>query len=108
MARALLRKTKLFFLDEATASVDELTDFNIQKAIRTAFKDGTVITIAHRLRTIIDYDRVIVLDKGEVSEFDTPYSLMMNSSGIFHQMCKDSGEFTELMAIAKSSLESKQ
>jgi ABC-type multidrug transport system fused ATPase/permease subunit len=87
MARAMLRNTKIFFLDEATASVDEQADANIQKAIRTSFNEGTVITIAHRLKTIIDYDRVMVLDQGELMEFDTPYNLMLKEGGsIFKSM----------------------
>ncbi|KAJ3326932.1 hypothetical protein HDU76_012496 [Blyttiomyces sp. JEL0837] len=104
MARALLRNTKVFFLDEATASVDEAADTHIQKTIRNAFKDGTVITIAHRLKTIIDYDRVLVLDHGEIVEFDEPYRLLHEHQerGMFKRMCEESGEYQELVAAAKS------
>ncbi|KAI9346242.1 ABC transporter type 1, transmembrane domain-containing protein [Obelidium mucronatum] len=100
MARAILRQTKVFFLDEATASVDEVSDANIQKTIRTSFKDATVVTIAHRLRTIIDYDRVLVLERGKIEEFDTPINLLKKKSGIFKTMCEESGEYSELVKMA--------
>lgn len=91
LARALLRKTKVLILDEATAAVDLETDDLIQKTIRSEFKDCTVLTIAHRLNTIMDSDRVIVLDKGEVVEFDTPANLLTRPESIFYGMCKDAG-----------------
>lgn len=91
LARALLRKTKILILDEATAAVDLETDDLIQKTIRTAFADCTVLTIAHRLNTIIDSDRVLVLDKGQIAEFNTPASLLDNKDSIFFGMCKDAG-----------------
>ncbi|KAL3269853.1 hypothetical protein HHI36_008911 [Cryptolaemus montrouzieri] len=76
LSRALLRKTKLFILDEATAAVDLQTDDLIQKTIRKEFKDCTILTIAHRLNTIMDYDKIIVLDKGYIKEYDTPQNLL--------------------------------
>uniref|UniRef100_V5I844 ABC-type glutathione-S-conjugate transporter n=1 Tax=Anoplophora glabripennis TaxID=217634 RepID=V5I844_ANOGL len=91
LARALLRKTKVLVLDEATAAVDLETDDLIQTTIRTEFKNSTVLTIAHRLNTIMDSDRVIVLDKGEIVEFDTPANLLENPETIFYGMCKDAG-----------------
>lgn len=91
LSRALLRKTKVLILDEATAAVDLETDDLIQKTIRTEFKDCTVLTIAHRLNTIMDSNRVVVLDKGEIREFDTPSNLLSNKSTIFYGMCKDAG-----------------
>ncbi|XP_065356721.1 multidrug resistance-associated protein 1 isoform X2 [Calliphora vicina] len=89
LARALLRKTKVLVLDEATAAVDLETDDLIQKTIRSEFKDCTVLTIAHRLNTILDSDKVIVLDKGEISEFDSPENLLNNSQSAFYSMAKD-------------------
>ncbi|KAK5851307.1 hypothetical protein PBY51_002110 [Eleginops maclovinus] len=75
LARALLRKTRILILDEATAAIDLETDDLIQSTIRTQFEDCTVFTIAHRLNTIMDYTRVLVLDKGQIAEFDTPANL---------------------------------
>ena len=75
LARALLRKPKILCLDEATASVDIQTDALIQKLIRLHFADTTIITIAHRLHTILDYDLVLVLEEGKVSEFGAPAQL---------------------------------
>uniref|UniRef100_A0A8C0H658 Multidrug resistance-associated protein 1 n=1 Tax=Chelonoidis abingdonii TaxID=106734 RepID=A0A8C0H658_CHEAB len=90
LARALLRKSKILVLDEATAAVDLETDDLIQSTIRTQFEDCTVLTIAHRLNTIMDYERVIVLDKGEIVECDSPANLLQKK-GIFYSMAKDSG-----------------
>ncbi|XP_017339262.2 ATP-binding cassette sub-family C member 3 isoform X2 [Ictalurus punctatus] len=90
LARALLRKTRILILDEATAAVDLETDDLIQSTIRTQFEDCTVFTIAHRLNTIMDYTRVVVLDKGQIAEFDTPANLLAQK-GIFHGMAKDAG-----------------
>ncbi|XP_062976293.1 ATP-binding cassette sub-family C member 3 [Elgaria multicarinata webbii] len=90
LARALLRKTRILILDEATAAIDLETDDLIQMTIRTQFEDCTVLTIAHRLNTIMDYTRVLVLDKGAIAEFDTPPSLIA-SRGIFYGMAKDAG-----------------
>ncbi|NXL41227.1 MRP3 protein, partial [Podilymbus podiceps] len=90
LARALLRKTRILILDEATAAIDLETDDLIQMTIRTQFEDCTVLTIAHRLNTIMDYTRVLVLDSGTIAEFDTPASLIA-SKGIFYSMAKDAG-----------------
>ena len=91
LARALLRKTKVLVLDEATAAVDLETDDLIQKTIRNQFADCTVLTIAHRLNTIMDYDRIMVLDKGELKEFDSPDNLLKDTEGIFYSLAKDAG-----------------
>uniref|UniRef100_A0A087YGI1 Multidrug resistance-associated protein 1 n=1 Tax=Poecilia formosa TaxID=48698 RepID=A0A087YGI1_POEFO len=90
LARALLRKTKVLVLDEATAAVDMETDNLIQSTIRSQFDDCTVLTIAHRLNTIMDYTRVLVLDKGEMAEFDSPSNLIA-LKGAFYKMAKDAG-----------------
>uniref|UniRef100_W5MTQ4 Multidrug resistance-associated protein 1-like n=1 Tax=Lepisosteus oculatus TaxID=7918 RepID=W5MTQ4_LEPOC len=99
LARALLRKSKLLVLDEATASIDIETDSLVQQTIRKEFADCTILTIAHRLHTIMDSDRVLVLDGGRVMEFDSPSSLiqqrglffhMATEAGIIHNNSKDS------------------
>ncbi|XP_013411118.1 multidrug resistance-associated protein 1 [Lingula anatina] len=91
LGRALLRKTKILVLDEATAAVDMETDDLIQSTIRTEFKECTVLTIAHRLNTIMDYDRVLVLDGGALKEYDTPSALLMNKKSMFYGMARDAG-----------------
>ena len=89
LARALLRKTKILVLDEATAAVDVETDSLIQSTIRKEFSDCTIITIAHRLNTIIDSNRVLVLDQGSIAEFDTPDNLLANCESLFYSLAKD-------------------
>jgi len=91
LARALLRKTKVLVLDEATAAVDLETDDLVQATIRKEFVDCTVLTIAHRLNTIMDSNRVMVLDQGRILEFDTPENLMKNKDSQFYSMAKNAG-----------------
>lgn len=86
IARSLLRKPKVLIMDEATASIDNATDAAIQEMIRENFTDATVLTIAHRLNTILDSDRILVLDDGVVVEFDTPQNLLLLPNGIFKGM----------------------
>jgi len=76
MARALLRKAKVLVLDEATSNVDTASNALIQETVRAAFADCTVLTIAHRLHSILDSDRILVLEDGRVKEFDTPENLL--------------------------------
>ncbi|NXA09521.1 MRP2 protein, partial [Sapayoa aenigma] len=90
LARALLRKAKILILDEATAAVDLETDHLIQTTIRSEFSDCTVLTIAHRLHTIMDSNRVMVLQAGQIVEFDSP-ELLLKKEGIFSAMAKDAG-----------------
>ncbi|XP_027527984.1 canalicular multispecific organic anion transporter 1 [Neopelma chrysocephalum] len=90
LARALLRKAKILILDEATAAVDLETDHLIQTTIRSEFSDCTVLTIAHRLHTIMDSNRVMVLQAGQIVEFDSPEELLQKQ-GIFSMMAKDAG-----------------
>ena len=91
LARALLRQTKILVLDEATANVDLETDEFIQRTVREEFSRCTIITIAHRLNTIIDYDKILVLHQGTVVEFDSPETLMRDEKSIFHSMLRNSG-----------------
>ncbi|KAJ2999430.1 hypothetical protein HDV02_002915 [Globomyces sp. JEL0801] len=104
LARSLIQRNRIIFLDEATASVDNETDARIQATIRKEFFDSTIICIAHRLRTVIDYDKILVLDKGAVLEFGTPLDLIENSSnGTFRSMCEETGEFEELLEMARNA-----
>ncbi|EJD07137.1 ABC protein [Fomitiporia mediterranea MF3/22] len=102
LARALVKDSKVVVLDEATASVDLETDSKIQYTIQTEFRDRTLLCIAHRLRTILSYDRILVLDAGEVAEFDTPANLYRMENGIFRGMCQRSN--ITLEEIEKSTL----
>ncbi|TDL28197.1 ABC transporter [Rickenella mellea] len=90
LARALVKDSKVIVLDEATASVDYETDRNIQDTIAREFSDRTILCIAHRLRTIVGYDRICVLDSGRIAEFDTPSSLFQRQDGVFRAMCDQS------------------
>lgn len=78
MARAILQKTRILVLDEATANVDLETDNLIQQKLRNSFENSTVILIAHRLATVIDSDRILVMDKGMGEEYDHPFKLLVN------------------------------
>jgi len=101
LARALVRQSKIIVMDEATASVDFETDLKIQTTIREEMADSTIITIAHRIRTIADFDRVLVMNAGEIAEYDTPLALMNREDGLFRSLCERSSEFDVLYAIAE-------
>lgn len=100
LARALLKNPRVLMMDEATASIDYATDAKIQETLRE-LRDSTIITIAHRLQTIIDYDKVLVLDHGRVIEFDHPWALINREDGLFRSMCDNSGNVEVLMEGAK-------
>ncbi|KAG0049393.1 hypothetical protein BGZ83_005801 [Gryganskiella cystojenkinii] len=101
LARALVRQSKIIVMDEATASVDFETDLKIQGTIREEMSQSTILTIAHRIRTIADFDRVLVMNAGEVAEFDKPLTLMQKEDSLFRSMCERSSEFEALLAIAE-------
>jgi ATP-binding cassette subfamily C (CFTR/MRP) protein 4 len=91
LVRATLRESKIIVLDEATANVDLKTDEMIQSSIRKKFKHCTVLTIAHRLNTVIDSDKILVMDKGMVVEFGQPHQLLQNREGFFYRYVKKGG-----------------
>eukprot|EP01129_Flabellula_baltica_P010726 TRINITY_DN4565_c0_g1_i1.p2 TRINITY_DN4565_c0_g1~~TRINITY_DN4565_c0_g1_i1.p2 ORF type:complete len:1293 (-),score=273.81 TRINITY_DN4565_c0_g1_i1:3881-7759(-) len=103
LARAILRSPKILIMDEATASIDYSTDVLIQKTMRSAFKHSTVITIAHRLNTVIDSDKILFLERGQVMEFDTPYKLLKKPDGHFTKLVNEmgNGAATALRKLAK-------
>ncbi|CAG8886463.1 unnamed protein product [Penicillium nalgiovense] len=96
LARALLKNPRVLMMDEATASIDYATDAKIQETLRE-LSSSTIITIAHRLQTIIDYDKVLVLDHGRVIEYDHPWSLINKEDGLFRSMCDNSGNMDVLL-----------
>ncbi|XP_062542390.1 probable multidrug resistance-associated protein lethal(2)03659 [Armigeres subalbatus] len=111
LARAILRENKILVMDEATANVDPQTDKLIQQTIREKFDDCTVLTIAHRLNTVMDSDKVLVMDAGRCVEFGTPYELLTAEDGprIFYGMVKQTGKstFDHLFKIAKEAHQKK-
>ena len=107
LARALLKAPRVLLMDEATASIDYATDGKIQDTLREV-KESTILTIAHRLQTIIDYDRVLVLDKGEVIEYDAPWELLSREGGIFRGMCEMSGDLEALTEGANKAGQQKK
>ena len=86
LARALLQNAKIILLDEATANIDYLTDRMIQNVIRKEMAECTVLTIAHRLDTVLEYDRIMVLDNGEIVEFDQPNVLLQKRDGFLSEL----------------------
>ncbi|KAJ6660867.1 hypothetical protein lerEdw1_017024 [Lerista edwardsae] len=103
LARAILKKNKILIIDEATANVDPRTDELIQKTIREKFAQCTVLTIAHRLNTIIDSDKIMVLDSGRLKEYDEPHILLQAEESLFYKMVQQVGkaEAASLMETAK-------
>lgn len=90
IARAIIRNSKIIVTDEATASIDLITEEKIQKAFHTYFSKSTIITIAHRIKTVIKSDKILVLDKGEVKEFGKPEELLENKNGLFYSLYNSS------------------
>lgn len=107
LARAILRNNKILLLDEATANIDQNTDGLIQKTIRETFAECTVLTIAHRLHTIIDSDMVLVMEHGCAKEYDVPHKLLQDPSGIFRDLVNNLGsdEKEKLHKMAKLKYE---
>lgn len=103
LARSLLKNPRVILLDEATSSIDYKSDAMIQQTIRDEFGQSTILTIAHRLRTIIDYDKILVMDAGQVVEYDNPYVLITNKDSLFYSMCENSGELDSLIKLAKEA-----
>jgi len=101
LARAMLRQTKILILDEATSAIDYETDALIQKSLRNEFKDVTLITIAHRLQTIMDSDKIMVLDAGQMVEFDRPATLLGNQDGLLYSLVNESSDKDILISMAK-------
>lgn len=108
LARSLLKSPKVILLDEATASIDYQSDAMIQQTIREEFAGSTILTIAHRLRSIIDYDKILVMDAGKVVEYEDPYALIANKETLFYSMCENSGELDVLTKLAKESYVSRK
>lgn len=102
ICRAILRKSRLVILDEATSNIDVVTEQKIQELITTNFSDSTVLTIAHRINTIIKSDKVLVLSFGRIKEFDSPQALMADPKSEFSQLIK---ELLSRRAIKSNSMD---
>jgi ABC-type multidrug transport system fused ATPase/permease subunit len=102
IGRALMKKPKILLMDEATASIDSRTDEIIQTLIKTEFKDSTILTIAHRLNTIIQYDKILSLKHGKVMEFDRPSKLLRDESTYFCNMVREYGDefYKQMLELA--------
>ena len=110
LARGLLkmRESRILILDESTANLDAESDALIQRTIREQMAPGaTILTVAHRLKTIIDYDKVLVLSNGHVVEYDAPIKLLDNEQSTFYALCERSGELQHLKAAAATAAASK-
>jgi ABC-type multidrug transport system fused ATPase/permease subunit len=105
LARAILRKNKILVLDEPTANVDAGTDKLLQEAVAKNFRGATIIAVAHRLDTVIDYDKILVLGAGAVLEYGSPHELIEKVNGAFASMVNDTGSAMkrELTSRAKMS-----
>ncbi|XP_027391673.1 multidrug resistance-associated protein 4-like [Bos indicus x Bos taurus] len=92
LARAILRKNQILILDKATSNVDPRTGELIQKKIHEKFADCTVLTITHRLSTVIDCERILVLDSGRLKQYNRPYDLLKNTDSLFYKMVQKLGK----------------
>ena len=101
LARAILRHRPILALDEATSSIDARTDAAIQDTIRTAFDQATVLTIAHRISTIIDYDKIVVMDQGCIVEMGEPQELLSRPGGAFRRLALESGAFEDVPEVSR-------
>ncbi|GLD98159.1 hypothetical protein PINS_up006856 [Pythium insidiosum] len=108
MARAMLTKSRIVVMDEATASIDHATEKKLQHMINRDFQQVTVLTIAHRLATVLDSDRIMVLSDGRVVEFDSPLKLIENDKGMFYELCKEGGYLAQLQAKAGATQQQQQ
>jgi ABC-type multidrug transport system fused ATPase/permease subunit len=107
LARAMLNPSRILLLDEATAALDSDTNNAVQQVLRANFMDRTIFTIAHRLDTIIDSDRILTMDAGVIAEFERPDVLLDNPNSIFHELCMNTGkaQFEVLRAKAHANAE---
>lgn len=96
LARAILSRPRLLVLDEATSAVDMATDRLIQLSIRDGFHETTLIVVAHRLQTVADFDKILVLDDGRIIESGAPAELWEKTGGVFRELCEQSGEALQL------------
>ncbi|GAA5950238.1 hypothetical protein JCM10213_005210 [Rhodosporidiobolus nylandii] len=105
LARGILKlkTSSILILDESTASLDHATDERIQRTIREEMADATILCIAHRLRTIIDYTKILVLDHGVVQEFDTPLNLLAKEDSAFSALCRKTGEYDLLKEMVEKA-----
>jgi len=100
LARAIIRRSKLLILDEATSAIDYATDAVIQSALRNELDGVTLITVAHRLQTVMDFDKIMVLDAGRIVEFDTPKTLLSRENGLLRALVDESNDRDILRAMA--------
>ncbi|KAK4700532.1 hypothetical protein P7C70_g5712, partial [Phenoliferia sp. Uapishka_3] len=110
LARAILKiqSSSILILDESTASLDHTTDAKIQTTLREVMPDATVLCVAHRLRTIIDYSKVLVMGDGRILEYDAPWKLLEDPNSAFSELCRNSGEEELLRTMAISARDNQQ
>ncbi|KAG9294784.1 hypothetical protein G9A89_000424 [Geosiphon pyriformis] len=107
LARAMLNPSRILLLDEATAALDSDTNAAVQQVLQEHFSDRTIFTIAHRLDTIIDSDRILVMNAGVVAEYETPESLLSDSESIFYELCMNTGRAQFDVLVAKANAQAR-